>query len=130
MLIVGSSARESHIQTFMHLLLTSGLPLLPVSLPHLDYASHLTREFRVPAFCSNIWLIVKLDIVELYERVTGSGNKVFTIRYVKLHLLTKAPLTWRDTLDLLHLRAPTRMRSLIPLWTVSLSGIPDKNSAD
>ena len=36
--------KESHITTFVHLLLASGLPFTNVRIPELDYCSHVTIE--------------------------------------------------------------------------------------
>ncbi|WVO23010.1 uncharacterized protein IAS62_004354 [Cryptococcus decagattii] len=52
--------KESHITTFVHLLLASGLPFTNVRIPELDYCSHCT--------------------IELWEKSTGSGQKDFSIR--------------------------------------------------
>lgn len=52
--------KESHITTFVHLLLSSGLPFTNVRIPELDYCSHCT--------------------IELWEKSTGSGQKDFSIR--------------------------------------------------
>lgn len=37
-------SKESHITTFVHLLLASGLPFTNVRIPELDYCSHVTIE--------------------------------------------------------------------------------------
>lgn len=53
--------KESHITTLLHLLLASGLPMIPnTPSVSLDYCSSIT--------------------IELYERVTGSGQKDYSIR--------------------------------------------------
>ncbi|WVQ74877.1 hypothetical protein IAR50_004484 [Cryptococcus sp. DSM 104548] len=52
--------KESHITTFVHLLLASGLPFTNVRIPELDYCSHCT--------------------IELWEKSTGTGQKDFSIR--------------------------------------------------
>ena len=56
--------KESHITTFVHLLLASGLPFTNVRIPELDYCSHCT--------------------IELWEKSSGNasarGQKEFSIR--------------------------------------------------
>lgn len=55
--------KESHITTFVHLLLASGLPFTNVRIPELDYCSHVT--------------------IELWEKSTarnGQPHKDFSIR--------------------------------------------------
>ena len=56
--------KESHITTFVHLLLASGLPFTNVRIPELDYCSHCT--------------------IELWEKSSGGastrGQKDFSIR--------------------------------------------------
>lgn len=52
--------KESHITTFVHLLLASGLPFTNVRIPELDYCSHCT--------------------IELWEKTSTTGNKDFSIR--------------------------------------------------
>ncbi|WVO13422.1 hypothetical protein L204_101037 [Cryptococcus depauperatus] len=56
--------KESHITTFVHLLLASGLPFTNVRIPELDYCSHCT--------------------IELWEKSSGNasnrGHKDFSIR--------------------------------------------------
>ncbi len=39
-----ANRKESHITTFVHLLLASGLPFTNVRIPELDYCSHVTIE--------------------------------------------------------------------------------------
>ena len=59
---MGICRKESHITTFVHLLLASGLPFTNVRIPELDYCSHCT--------------------IELWEKSTGGGGqkKDFSIR--------------------------------------------------
>ncbi|ORX38575.1 actin cytoskeleton organization and biogenesis-related protein [Kockovaella imperatae] len=52
--------KESHITTFVNLLLASGLPLGPVRIPELDYCSHCT--------------------IELWEKSAMGGHKDFSVR--------------------------------------------------
>lgn len=52
--------KESHITTFVHLLLASGLPFTNVRIPELDYCSHCT--------------------IELWEKTTTTGAKEFSLR--------------------------------------------------
>lgn len=53
-------SKESHITTFVHLLLASGLPFTNIRIPELDYCSHCT--------------------IELWEKSTSKGQKDFSIR--------------------------------------------------
>lgn len=53
-------SKESHITTFVHLLMASGLPLTNVRIPELDYCSHCT--------------------IELWEKTSTKGAKDFSIR--------------------------------------------------
>jgi len=52
--------KESHITTYLHLLLASGLPFTNIRIPELDYCSHCT--------------------IELWEKTTSKGAKDFSIR--------------------------------------------------
>jgi len=54
------SSKESHITTYLHLLLASGLPFTNIRIPELDYCSHCT--------------------IELWEKTTSKGAKDFSIR--------------------------------------------------
>jgi hypothetical protein len=53
-------SKESHITTFVHLLLASGIPTTNVRIPELDYCSHCT--------------------IELWEKTSTKGSKDFSIR--------------------------------------------------
>jgi len=52
--------KESHITTFVHLLMASGLPFSNVRIPELDYCSHCT--------------------IELWEKTSTKGTKDFSLR--------------------------------------------------
>lgn len=54
------SRKESHITTFVHLLMASGLPFSNVRIPELDYCSHCT--------------------IELWEKTSTKGAKDFSLR--------------------------------------------------
>jgi inositol hexakisphosphate/diphosphoinositol-pentakisphosphate kinase len=58
------NSKESHITTFVHLLLSSGLPFTNLRIPELDYCSHCT--------------------IELWEKSSGNastkGQKDFSLR--------------------------------------------------
>jgi inositol hexakisphosphate/diphosphoinositol-pentakisphosphate kinase len=54
------SSKESHITTYLHLLLASGLPFTNIRIPELDYCSHCT--------------------IELWEKTTSKGAKDFSVR--------------------------------------------------
>jgi hypothetical protein len=55
-----TGSKESHITTYLHLLLASGLPFTNIRIPELDYCSHCT--------------------IELWEKTTSKGAKDFSIR--------------------------------------------------
>lgn len=75
--------KESHITTFVHLLLASGLPFTNIRIPELDY-------------CSNV-------NIELWEKSSSRGQKDFSIR-VSISEGAHSPAVLDSNVDAVSLR--------------------------